>query len=128
MPRIKTLVCVECKISPAKDGRYCNRCRNIRRKEYFKQRYDALGGYEGFKDRDKDYQIRKALIERSSGKCERCNWDKAVDVLQTHHKDRNRKNNDLSNLEFICPTCHIYHHFLEGTGFFHSDRIKFLTE
>lgn len=27
-------------------------------------------------------------------------------TLQLHHKDGDRKNNELSNLEFRCPNCH----------------------
>lgn len=31
--------------------------------------------------------------------------------LTVHHKDFNNKNNELSNLEFLCWTCHCRKHF-----------------
>jgi 5-methylcytosine-specific restriction endonuclease McrA len=41
--------------------------------------------------------------------CNRCkNKDKRV--LIVHHKDRNKKNNNLANLEIICANCHMIEH------------------
>ena len=34
----------------------------------------------------------------------------SVKKLNVHHKDRNRKNNDYSNLEVLCPNCHSIEH------------------
>ena len=31
-------------------------------------------------------------------------------LLAVHHRDGDRKNNDLSNLEMVCPTCHNIRH------------------
>ncbi|MFZ2303908.1 MAG: HNH endonuclease signature motif containing protein [Minisyncoccia bacterium] len=47
--------------------------------------------------------------------CTRVNWGwyNKLEILQVHHKDRNRGNNDLSNLELICPNCHYEEHYLE---------------
>lgn len=44
--------------------------------------------------------------------CNRCGYDKYEDVLEVHHKDRNRSNNSVDNLEILCPTCHCEEHFL----------------
>ena len=49
---------------------------------------------------------RKGLIE----KCQRCGYSKMPNLLGVHHKDRNRLNNDLSNLEILCPNCHSEEH------------------
>ena len=41
--------------------------------------------------------------------CERCGlteWNGSPIVLQLHHKDGNPLNNNLSNLEILCPNCH----------------------
>lgn len=50
--------------------------------------------------------------------CKKC---KTVDVrvLTVHHKDRNRKNNALSNLIWLCHNCHflVHHHKSESKGF-----------
>ena len=53
----------------------------------------------------------KAMKSRGLiNKCGRCGYDKDVRILGIHHKDRNRRNNHLSNLEVLCPTCHSIEH------------------
>lgn len=52
------------------------------------------------------------LLELRGGVCERCGYSKK-EILHVHHKDRNRNNNDLANLELICPNCHYEEHHLE---------------
>lgn len=43
--------------------------------------------------------------------CERCKWHHPFnESLARHHKDRNRNNNDLSNLEVLCQSCHTKEH------------------
>lgn len=42
-------------------------------------------------------------------KCKRCGLDDER-VLVVHHKDRNRKNNGLKNLEWLCHNCHCTAH------------------
>lgn len=65
------------------------------------------------KDNAKTFRLIKLrLMDIKGGKCEKCMYNKA-EILQIHHKDRNRKNNDLSNLELICPNCHYEEHLLE---------------
>jgi 5-methylcytosine-specific restriction endonuclease McrA len=50
--------------------------------------------------------------------CGRC---KLVDkrVLAVHHKDKNRENNALSNLMWLCHNCHylVHHDKSEAVGF-----------
>lgn len=43
-------------------------------------------------------------------KCNRCGYDEVVEALEVHHRDRNRENNTIENLEIICPTCHVVEH------------------
>lgn len=52
--------------------------------------------------------------------CRSCGYDRHVEILQVHHKDRDRSNNDISNLELLCPTCHDEEHFLAKDGRFQS--------
>ena len=60
--------------------------------------------------------IKIELLSIKGGKCERCSYDKS-EILQVHYKDRNRKNNNLDNLELICPNCHYEDHYLKtGRG------------
>jgi hypothetical protein len=56
--------------------------------------------------------LKIRLLEIRDRKCERCNYSK-YEILQVHHKDRNRKNNSFDNLEIICPNCHYEEHYLE---------------
>lgn len=52
-------------------------------------------------------------FRKEKGKCERCGWDKAVEVLHVHHKDHNKLNDSRDNWEVLCPTCHRYHHWID---------------
>ena len=65
------------------------------------------------RDKVKTYWILKSRLAESRGKkCERCGYSK-YEILQVHHKDRNRQNNALTNLELICPNCHSEEHHLK---------------
>ena len=50
---------------------------------------------------------RKKAYSAYGKLCNRCNSDKFICV---HHKDENRKNNDITNLEVLCKRCHQLHH------------------
>lgn len=56
--------------------------------------------------------IKIRLLKDRGTSCEKCGYDKK-EILHVHHKDRNRNNNNLSNLELICPNCHYENHYLE---------------
>lgn len=64
-------------------------------------------------DKVKSQQALKVrMLKYRGGKCERCGYEK-YEILQVHHKDRNTNNNDIKNLELICPNCHCEEHYLE---------------
>jgi hypothetical protein len=48
--------------------------------------------------------------------CTRCQWNEFPEILQVHHKDRNRENNEKFNLEILCPNCHMGNHYLNKDG------------
>jgi len=65
------------------------------------------------KDKVKTQGLLKIKLLRIRGnKCERCGFGK-YQILEIHHKDKNRNNNNLDNLEIICPNCHSEDHYLE---------------
>lgn len=65
------------------------------------------------KDKVVSERALKLRLFKLRGKiCERCGYQE-FRILQIHHKDKNRKNNDLNNLELICPNCHYKDHLLE---------------
>lgn len=51
----------------------------------------------------------KALTNLRGHKCEKCLnefWNDAKIPLEIHHKDGNNLNNELDNLQLLCPNCH----------------------
>jgi len=53
--------------------------------------------------------LRKILIWDVKNCCELCNtseWLGSAITLEVHHIDGNNKNNELSNLQILCPNCH----------------------
>ncbi len=56
--------------------------------------------------------IKIRLLKIRGNKCERCGFEK-YEILQIHHKDKNRNNNNFDNLEIICPNCHMAEHYLD---------------
>ena len=42
--------------------------------------------------------------------CENCGFNAVPEILGIHHKDKDRTNNDISNLAVLCPNCHSIEH------------------
>lgn len=58
-----------------------------------------------------NFVFRKYLIEKYGSKCMRCNWAEVNTFsnkipIELEHKDGICTNNNLSNLELLCPNCH----------------------
>lgn len=49
--------------------------------------------------------------------CSSCGYSKHPEILEVNHKDCDRKNNSLKNLEILCPNCHAEFHFLTKTAY-----------
>ena len=55
--------------------------------------------------------VRKQMLVRNMIQaCQRCGYDTHPEILGVHHKDRNRNNNSIENLEVLCPNCHSLEH------------------
>lgn len=68
------------------------------------------------RDKVKSQQALKIrLLDKRGEKCERCAYNK-YEILEVHHKNRNRSNNDIDNLELICPNCHAEEHYLKNNN------------
>lgn len=55
--------------------------------------------------------IKKHLIKLRGNICECCKniqWLNQLIRLEVHHKDSNRTNNQLENLQLLCPNCHSF--------------------
>jgi len=48
---------------------------------------------------------RKYALTKLGSKCIECGYSN-VDALEVHHIDKDRTNNNLSNLEVLCANCH----------------------
>ncbi len=101
--------CVVCKapILSSKHRKTCSRsCANTHRAGI---KYKIGSPRDKVKDQR---SIKIRLIDARGKRCERCGFDK-VEVLHVHHKNRDRTDNTLENLELICPNCHYTEHYLE---------------
>lgn len=61
--------------------------------------------HPNWKDESTNYRSKVDITS-----CERCGYNTYINILQVHHKDRNRQNNTLENLEVLCPNCHCIEH------------------
>lgn len=110
----KILKCAHCnksfyklnsKLSSSKSGKYfCSRkCKDIAQK-YLKEiqpnHYGNGCGISGYRDKALNFYGEK---------CNRCGFNNKK-ALEVHHKDRNRKNNNIKNLEVLCANCHSIEH------------------
>lgn len=61
-----------------------------------------------YTEESKNYRLKAMRLLPNH--CANCGYKTHIDVLQVHHIDENRNNNDISNLMILCPTCHVAHH------------------
>lgn len=50
--------------------------------------------------------LKENIFEHKCSKCNLNEWLNKPIPLELHHKDGNNENNNLSNLELLCPNCH----------------------
>lgn len=68
-------------------------------------------------------QDYRSIASRSLAKvCAECGYDKIPAILEVHHRDHNRKNNHVDNLQYLCPNCHQEHHYNTRSGRFLGTR------
>lgn len=84
---------------------YCSkRCSTINNNRLFKK----WENHPKYKNGRATYRNHK-LNSVENPKCQRCDYSNVL-ALEIHHKDRNRKNNELENLEILCSNCHTIEH------------------
>jgi 5-methylcytosine-specific restriction endonuclease McrA len=59
------------------------------------------------------------LVQRI-GRCERCQHDGSGSRLSVHHKNRDKHDQRLENLEILCHRCHMREHAKAGESGFHA--------
>ena len=71
--------------------------------------------FQGENRSNRQFRWEAHNLLKHINKCSVCNCEKKTlkngrHNLITHHKDENIRNNDLSNLQKMCRSCHIKHH------------------
>jgi hypothetical protein len=64
---------------------------------------------------------RSLALREYIHKCEVCGYNRDVRMLQVHHVDGDRENNDIANLVVMCPNCH--YSITMGLATFSKDRV-----
>jgi transposase-like protein len=64
------------------------------------------GKNHGKQNKNYHYIYVKVAFEHYPAKCHICGYDKHREVLEVHHIDEDRSNNEPDNLRLLCPTCH----------------------
>lgn len=115
-------VCIKCNnviTNPRKGLKYCSsKCRNsyisyqwrIKKGIIKKPGVGSGGNQEGKANHMYKNGIgifHKLAFSEKEHVCERC---ESKENLLVHHKDHNRSNNELQNLEILCKKCHQKHH------------------
>ena len=49
---------------------------------------------------------RKRALKHYGKACTKCNYSDDIRMVDVHHRDRNRRNNTIDNLEVLCVWCH----------------------
>lgn len=49
---------------------------------------------------------RQRAMQYYPNYCAVCEWKEDIRILEVHHIDENRNNNDIKNLIILCPICH----------------------
>jgi len=120
------------KIGGPRGGQLQITCATCKKKKW-KVKSKVNNGKNGFnfcdrKCKDKAQRIGGIIAPSHSGKrkgyrvkafrtlphiCNRCGYKRNERVLQVHHKDEDRTNSKISNLEILCPTCHVELHAVQ---------------
>lgn len=77
-------------------------------------------GSGGAQDGEKNYGYKTGIGKYSQKAFKyygrRCNRCTDINDLLVHHKDENRTNNSIENLEVLCKRCHQIHHTVRDTA------------
>jgi len=93
--------------------KYCStKCKIEALARLRKKRFENIRIYRKWKG---SRELKEYLI-KTYGACQICGWKVEVNVLEAHHKDRNKKNNNENNLILICPNCHSIDHYNNKDG------------
>ena len=95
---------------------FCNRnCKNIAQR---------IGGIKEIQPSHYSDSIKcgkdSFLNHKIIDKCDICGYSDHKEILQIHHNDRNRLNNNIENLSLLYPNCHLWEHYKNKDGLYSS--------
>lgn len=83
------------------------------------KRQEMLGRNPGARYHGLSAKSAARLVARI-GRCERCGHDGSESRLGIHHRNRDKHDHRLENLEVLCHRCHMQEHASRGETGFHS--------
>jgi hypothetical protein len=109
--RRRVLVCGQCgkhttrppsKLKQSKSGVYfcCRKCKDTA------QRIGGIVDIHPEHYADGKYAYRNRALRELGEACQDCGYAQQLKMLDVHHKDGDRLNNELKNLEVLCVWCH----------------------
>lgn len=94
----------KCRLKDSQFHFCCRDCKDKAQRISSGEKFNSLRPSHYSKDAVKQY--RETAFNTYEHKCAICGWNEDEDVLEVHHIDANRNNNNLDNLIILCPTCH----------------------
>ena len=92
------------------DGPYF--CNNICKNIYLARHVRWKDNWENFNPQSRDGR-KKLVVKMAGNKCQVCELDEDIRLLDIHHQDEDHHNNEWSNLRCLCVMCHAKHHRCE---------------
>lgn len=71
--------------------------------------------------------LREGLKEHICECCKNTLWNNMPIPLEVHHKDGNKHNNNIENLQLLCPNCHALTDNYKGKNTY-KHKLKKLTQ
>lgn len=98
----QSFICIKC-------GKSFLRCpTRIQSNNIFCSKSCANSYNNRHKRKETQNTYRRIAFEHYEHKCHVCGWCDDDRVLEVHHIDEDRTNNDVTNLIILCPICHSY--------------------
>jgi len=119
--RVRPSVIVRCATCDAELRRPPSRVRNARSPVFFCSKSCKTRFQWTTERRPHHYTTgiptyRERALAAYPARCSRCGWERLPAILEVHHRDRDRENNAVDNLEILCRNCHGEEHYRHGDG------------
>lgn len=93
------------KLENSKSGQYfcCREHKDLAQRVDSGEKFSIIRP-EHYGNGERNY--REKAFKKYPHKCVICGYKEDERILQVHHRDSNRNNNDIDNLVILCPNCH----------------------